>query len=566
MELCTKNLRMTSFYYFSVLYFTTNTLISTQIYLSKSLRCIVYGSKSNKFHGFLKRAFFIVFIFYSINSFSQCDANFTYNNSYGSLPVELNFESKSNFQLGSYPIYSWTIDDQNISDKKSFQYKAIENKIYKVCNSVSLSSISCYTQECKYVLVNVQVEDCGILPNKEFDKIINPSSPGKIGSSDNFNLDVLGWRSSSITPYYCRYSDNSYVALRMGAGQVEAIQTDKSLNLEVGKYYTLTFKYSVQRLKFGNVLLVFNIGPSSIDVALVNNFGEKVNIGKVYNPIYNFPANTSKPEYLLQTDFDCIENKVLEWKEAVFGPFLYNSELMGFNKLQITGSAPTGYLGSNVNVPVVFFDSFCMDEHIPCEKAPTLNFYCKSGYQDSINYFKIYGYKLPSEFSNCGNDFAAMLNNIGDVEVEKNISGYGFDISISKPFFNTVIENDVLRFAVCNKFGRKEFCIPVKFHCGLNNIVSSNTDVESMQKKSQYEIYPNPVSSELIVYNKDFKRERIQNTVIQLFDLTGRLVLKQELNEEKEFLYLDDLSSGLYILNILKAKSIVLSKKISVIK
>lgn len=59
------------------------------------------------------------------------------------------------------------------------------------------------------------------------------------------------------------------------------------------------------------------------------------------------------------------------------------------------------------------------------------------------------------------------------------------------------------------------------------------------------QVYPNPTSNNIYIVSK-----QLENLAYSLFDNSGRLLLKGEINELKTLVPLDQLSAAFYILNI----------------
>jgi predicted peptidase len=77
----------------------------------------------------------------------------------------------------------------------------------------------------------------------------------------------------------------------------------------------------------------------------------------------------------------------------------------------------------------------------------------------------------------------------------------------------------------------------------MNVIVSSVTDV-----KTEFKVYPNPVVSELFIETSN------QNNIILIYSLQGVLVRKVFTNSNLTKININDLSSGLYFVEMLNDK------------
>ncbi len=79
--------------------------------------------------------------------------------------------------------------------------------------------------------------------------------------------------------------------------------------------------------------------------------------------------------------------------------------------------------------------------------------------------------------------------------------------------------------------------------CNFNEV---STQV-STQTKSECRFYPNPVNDKLII---ELQNEFSQMTEIQLFDITGRLILNKKVNGPNHILEMGNLSQGIYLIKV----------------
>jgi hypothetical protein len=105
--------------------------------------------------------------------------------------------------------------------------------------------------------------------NSKKDEIFNPATPGTLEASTFYSLDVCGWTSVNITPYYCAYPENKYIALRMGG-----FNQDESTATTTGLPWSTRSNISYRPWNFKS-----KYGRSTW--------------GSLNNPAYNFPANTT---------------------------------------------------------------------------------------------------------------------------------------------------------------------------------------------------------------------------------------------------------------------------------
>ena len=79
--------------------------------------------------------------------------------------------------------------------------------------------------------------------------------------------------------------------------------------------------------------------------------------------------------------------------------------------------------------------------------------------------------------------------------------------------------------------------------CSFNEIGAK----VSTQTKSECRFYPNPVNDKLII---ELQNEFSQMTEIQLFDITGRLILNKKVNGPNHILEMGNLSPGIYLIKV----------------
>ncbi|MBB4807593.1 YD repeat-containing protein [Chryseobacterium defluvii] len=80
---------------------------------------------------------------------------------------------------------------------------------------------------------------------------------------------------------------------------------------------------------------------------------------------------------------------------------------------------------------------------------------------------------------------------------------------------------------------------------------TSTLSVEEIQNNNSIKLYPNPFSDKLFIITANQKIKQIN-----LFDLSGKLVIKKEVNDVSDYqLEASVLTSGIYIISILTDKS-----------
>jgi hypothetical protein len=100
----------------------------------------------------------------------------------------------------------------------------------------------------------------------------------------------------------------------------------------------------------------------------------------------------------------------------------------------------------------------------------------------------------------------------------------------------------------------------------MNNVATSlcyseySCEVPNMFSRvynSNFEVYPNPASSSIVIkYPDDYR-----NIVLQIFDLSGNILLEKVVSQNQETV-ISELASGLYILKIISEKGVDTTKLI----
>ncbi|HOE38264.1 MAG TPA: T9SS type A sorting domain-containing protein, partial [Bacteroidales bacterium] len=154
--------------------------------------------------------------------------------------------------------------------------------------------------------------------------------------------------------------------------------------------------------------------------------------------------------------------------------------------------------------------------------------------------------------TNCGLSFDKILfaeggENLATVEGNSNFRFYKpkedseFDtINISLNEFKG--EKLIVRFRTKNDNGSVLYIDEMKIGVLDNSSIFSNKIVVQ-----EPEIYPNPASD--IIFVKIYERKEI----VEIFDLTGRLVLNQEIYGEISEIKLGDLTEGVYFIHFINS-------------
>jgi hypothetical protein len=114
---------------------------------------------------------------------------------------------------------------------------------------------------------------------------------------------------------------------------------------------------------------------------------------------------------------------------------------------------------------------------------------------------------------------------------------------------NDVIHTSITQLIYFSQAG-ETWGTPMEAFTGFNEIRDSQSDIR---------ILPNPATTSLTIQSENpFPPQ----TTFQLFDLSGRMVLQQELSAKTTRVELVDVSSGMYLYNVVEGKGKVKSGKL----
>lgn len=182
--------------------------------------------------------------------------------------------------------------------------------------------------------------------------------------------------------------------------------------------------------------------------------------------------------------------------------------------------------------------------------------------------FETYG---PPMFAmlDCDSTTTVFVESTGIEEVNGNQYRYQV-VSLSEPYWHFGLVNSAT-YTISEKFGSYGFFIPQttcgsadldtpsKLRCyeddeiGLFSISGTEdceyeegVGVQDLTLTNDISIYPNPVTNDLTVELKNYRKE----SVITIFSLDGRMILKEDLLKEKSILHLSPLESGMYFIKV----------------
>ncbi len=119
----------------------------------------------------------------------------------------------------------------------------------------------------------------------------------------------------------------------------------------------------------------------------------------------------------------------------------------------------------------------------------------------------------------------------------------------------SLVENPVHTFPDENEY---EIKITALNECGINslvrNIVASNIEDNQLVK---FDIYPNPAHKSFVIELND---EAEFDSQIKIFDMSGKIVYRNELKNKKTFIRFNNLPSSIYIIEIVSGKNIARKK------
>jgi hypothetical protein len=83
-------------------------------------------------------------------------------------------------------------------------------------------------------------------------------------------------------------------------------------------------------------------------------------------------------------------------------------------------------------------------------------------------------------------------------------------------------------------------------HNAIRDALASITGIDDMDDSdNSFEVSPNPAGDKIVVTIS--KKINSQNNILSIYDAMGRLILQQPLIREKNEIYIDNLSKGIYI-------------------
>jgi hypothetical protein len=71
------------------------------------------------------------------------------------------------------------------------------------------------------------------------------------------------------------------------------------------------------------------------------------------------------------------------------------------------------------------------------------------------------------------------------------------------------------------------------------------TDILNLKLDSPFHIFPNPASNQLFIQNT-----QKQNGIIEIFDASGKILIKENLNDEMGLIPINQLSRGIFFVRL----------------
>lgn len=106
---------------------------------------------------------------------------------------------------------------------------------------------------------------------------------------------------------------------------------------------------------------------------------------------------------------------------------------------------------------------------------------------------------------------------------------------------------DSLEFSLSSTDNSSNYGMNTPAYFAIDNVITSDglVAVENVEPKSLFEIYPNPTTDFLIL--KNLEQERAE---VSIFDMTGRLMSNNSLNNFKNEINIHNLAKGTYLVKV----------------
>lgn len=297
----------------------------------------------------------------------------------------------------------------------------------------------------------------------------------------------------------------------------------------------------------------------------------------------NFTAHDADEwnEYVLSNTvdkkhLDCDGNGTIQWADLSAVDLNYNSMHDGTNALRVDG-APS--------VRLVFQDQYNINE----QNNTVVGYIVVDNPETSEDIEALYGILFSIEYDNTFIEEGSLnINYIDDawlgssLEVaplykdfydneqmdlaftrgdQMSVSGSGVIATVS-----FIIEDNLIGYTndydiplnVTNVYAHDHLAEEVMFNGESTevhiSIVSSN---DNILPEEYIDIYPNPTSGKLVIDTRDLKGESVS-----LYNALGQLVLEENIQSQQTVLDLDNMSKGIYFLNVRAEEGIVNTKVI----
>lgn len=321
----------------------------------------------------------------------------------------------------------------------------------------------------------------------------------------------------------------------IGLGAI--VSTDSTFNFYNPLFFTINMMHEIQNTLMNDDTL---------------NVDSKPDIKQAGNSEYllGYSRNTSgspiSEYYITKTDI----NLNLGFQKLIpngFSSFVYAKTLDALNKEIVLLSGRTiirfdstgNILSSNFNITNT---QSPFSRGVLSKYTKWLNDYLIVGsYELSTNNFEALFIKTDSNFISCDN----IPLNVNSVNT--NVSFYNPSIQISDINPQLTIVSETYSIDSTN--------FPLTSYCSFIGL-------EEFRDKSGYTIFPNPFNNAITILSKNDNESFNNMNKLEIYDLTGRILRSENLLSNSQFLNLQELQAGIYLIRITNESNIIQTNKL----
>ncbi|AGC77495.1 putative secreted protein (Por secretion system target) [Nonlabens dokdonensis] len=149
-----------------------------------------------------------------------------------------------------------------------------------------------------------------------------------------------------------------------------------------------------------------------------------------------------------------------------------------------------------------------------------------------------------SQWGGTGGEVSAFNINVGDgaAAAQTLVNGWNIiDVTIDTAFTGDTTRNDIVQFVITSN-------VPTIWYDNLYLHKNTTASVNDFSI-APFKVYPNPSSSEWTISSTDTILQSVQ-----VYDLSGKLVISQEVNNDSVLIDANSLTSGVYIAKVTSAE------------